>query len=70
MNYWKSFGAKTKLNSTPQNHIEGERLRCIGRRVSKPRLFHYTHDHRAMAVDVDGYPAVCIVIKEWSIRRK
>ncbi len=69
MESWKSSGARKKLSSAP-NEIEGERLRCIGRRVSKPRLFHYTHDHRAMAIDVDGYPAVCIVIKEWSIRKQ
>ena len=54
----------------PPNRIVGEKLRCIGRKVSKPRLIHYTHAHRAMAVDVEGYPAVCEIVREWRIIRK
>lgn len=49
--------------------IEGARIRCIGRKVSKPRLFHYTHDHRAISIDIDGYPARAYVIKEWRIKK-
>jgi len=50
--------------------LTGEKLRCIGRKISKPHLIHYTHDHRAMMIDVEGYPAVCEVVKEWRIVRK
>jgi len=53
----------------PINRIMGERIRCIGRRIGKPRLIHYTHAHRALMIDVEGYPAVAEVVKEWRIRR-
>lgn len=52
------------------NRLTGEKLRCMGRKISKPRLFHYTHDHRAVMIEVEGYPAVCEVVKEWRILRK
>jgi hypothetical protein len=60
---------KVKLSQMP-SRLVGERLRCVGRRLSKPRLIHYTHDHRAIIVDVEGTPAVCEVIKEWRIKRE
>jgi hypothetical protein len=50
--------------------LVGERLRCIGGKISKPRLIHYTHDHRAMMIDVEGHPAVCEVVREWRIAKK
>jgi len=53
----------------PSNRIIGEKIRCIGRRLGKPRLIHYTHAHRALMIDVEGYPAVAEVVKEWRIRR-
>jgi hypothetical protein len=52
------------------NRLTGEKLRCIGRKISKPRLIHYTHDHRAMMINIEGYPGVCEVVKEWRIMRK
>jgi hypothetical protein len=60
---------RNELSQQP-SRLVGERLRCIGRRVSKPRLIHYTHDHRAVTVDVEGYPAVCEVVREWRIIRR
>lgn len=56
------------MSQSPSS-LEGEKLRCVGRYVSKPRLIHYTHSHRAMSVDIEGYPAVCVVIREWRIRK-
>jgi hypothetical protein len=52
------------------NRVAREKLRCIGRKISKPRLIHYTHNHRAIMIEVEGYPAVCEVVKEWRILRK
>ena len=60
---------RNELNQEP-SRLVGERLRCIGRKVSKPRLIRYTHDRRAMMIDVEGYPAVCEVVKEWRIVQK
>ena len=60
---------RSASNQQP-SRLVGERLRCIGRRISKPRLIHYTYDHRAVMVDIEGYPAVCEVIREWKIVRK
>lgn len=56
--------------SQQPSRIVGEKLRCIERRVSKPRLIHYTHDHRAMMIDLEGYLAVCEIVREWRIIRK
>ena len=60
---------RNELNQQP-SRLVGEKLRCIGRKISKPRLIHYTHDHRAMMIDVEGYPAVCEIVREWKILRK
>lgn len=60
---------RNESNQQPSRLI-GEKLRCIGRRVSKPRLFHYTHNHRAIMVEIDGYPAVCEVLREWKIIKR
>ena len=60
---------KSASNQRP-SRLVGERLRCVGRRISKPRLIHYTHDHRAVMVDIEGYPAIREVVREWRIVRK
>ncbi len=56
--------------SQQPSRLVGEKLRCSGRWISKPRLFHYTHDHRAMMVEIEGYPAICEVVREWRVVRK
>jgi len=48
--------------------IQGEKIRCVGRKVSKTRLIHYTHAHRAIELFVEGYPAVAEVIKSWRLK--
>jgi hypothetical protein len=50
--------------------IQGEKIRCVGRRISRIRLIHYTARHRAMEVYVEGGPAVAEVVKEWRVVRK
>ena len=60
---------RNALNQQASRLVQ-EKLRCIGRKISKPRLIHYTHDHRAIMIDVEGYPAICEVVKEWRIVRK
>jgi hypothetical protein len=57
-------------SSQQPSRLVGERLRCIGRRVSKPRLIYYTHNHTAVTVDIEAYPAVCEVVREWKIIRR
>ena len=47
--------------------IRGEKIRCVGRRISKPRLIHYTGAHRAMEIFVEGRPAVAEVVKTWRV---
>jgi hypothetical protein len=49
--------------------IEAEKIRCVGRRISKPRLVQWTSKHRAMEVFVEGRPAVAEEIKEWRVLR-
>jgi len=52
------------------NRIEGEKIRCIGRRVSKPRLIHQTGQHRAVEVFVEGRPAKAEVVRAWRVLKK
>lgn len=47
--------------------VEGEKIRCIGRRVSKPRLVQWTSRHRAIEVFVEGRPAIAEVVKTWRV---
>jgi hypothetical protein len=49
------------------SRIEAEKIRCVGRWISKPRLVQWTSKHRAMEVFVEGRPAVAEVIKEWRV---
>jgi len=53
-----------------QERVQGEKIRCVGRRISRTRLIHYTGRHRAMEVYVDGNPAVAEVVREWRVVRK
>lgn len=50
--------------------IAGAKIRCIGRKIGKPILFRYTHNHRALMVFVEGYPATATVEREWDVKRK
>lgn len=47
--------------------IRGEKIRCIGRRVSKPRLIQWTSRHRAIEIFVEGRPAIAEVTKIWRV---
>ncbi len=49
------------------NRIEGEKIRCVGSAVSKPRLVHQTGKHRAIEVFVEGKPARAEVVKPWRV---
>jgi hypothetical protein len=50
--------------------IESEKIRCVGRRISKPRLLHYTGAHRAMEIFVEGKPAIAEEVKTWRVLRR
>lgn len=47
--------------------IEGEKIRCVGRRISKPRLIHQTGKHRAIEIFVEGRPAKAEVVRAWRV---
>ena len=47
--------------------LKAEKLRCIGRRISKPRLIHQTGGHRAMEIFVEGKPAIAEAVKTWRV---
>ena len=53
-----------------KERILRERIVCIGRRISKPKLIHYTHRHRALEVTVEGHPAKAEVVKAWRIKKQ
>jgi len=50
--------------------IQGKKIRCIGRRIGRPRLIHYTGRHRAIEIFVEGKPATAEVVKEWRVTKK
>ncbi len=45
--------------------IEGEKIRCIGGKISKPRLIHQSGGHRAIFVDVRSARAK--VVRVWRV---
>ena len=47
--------------------IEGEKIRCVGRKISKPRLIHQTGRHRAIEIFVEGKPAKAEVVRVWRV---
>jgi hypothetical protein len=47
--------------------IEGEKIRCVGRKISKPRLIHQTGKRRAVEIFVEGRPAKAEVVKAWRV---
>jgi hypothetical protein len=56
------------LNQSQSQRIEGEKIRCVGRRVSKPRLIHQAK-HRAIEIFVEGRPARAEVVRAWRVLR-
>lgn len=53
----------------PSEKIEGEKIRCVGRWISKPRLVQWTSRHRAMEIFVEGRPAIAEVVRVWRVLR-
>jgi len=47
--------------------IKGEKLRCVGRKVSKPSLIVQTGRHNAIEIFIDGKSAVAEVVKTWRV---
>ncbi|MDI6639821.1 MAG: hypothetical protein QMD78_03245 [Methanocellales archaeon] len=47
--------------------IKGEKIRCVGRRVSQPRLIQQTSRHRAIEIFVKGRPAIAEVVRTWRV---
>ena len=60
-----NFGRWVGLNRS--DRIEAEKIKCVGRWISKPRLVQWTSRHRAMEIFVEGRPAVAEVMKEWRV---
>lgn len=52
------------------SRIEGEKIRCVGRKISKPRLIHQTGRHRAVEIFVEGRPAKAEVVRAWRVLKK
>jgi hypothetical protein len=48
--------------------VEGEKILCIFRRMSGPYVIAGTGRHREQRAMIEGYPAVCLVRKEWRYR--
>ncbi len=55
------------MSSQKSQKIEGEKIRCVGRRISKPRLIHQTGKHRAIEIFVEGKPAKAEIVKAWRV---
>lgn len=49
------------------DRVEAEKIRCVGRRISKPRLIQWSSRHRAMEVFVEGRPAVAEAVRAWRV---
>ena len=49
------------------DRIEAEKIRCVGRRISKPRLIQWSSRHRAMEIFVEGRPAVAEAVRTWRV---
>lgn len=47
--------------------IVGEKIWCVGRKVTKPKLIQWTSAHRALEVVVEGRPAIAVVKKDWRV---
>lgn len=47
--------------------LKGEKIRCVGRKVSKPRLTVQTGRHKAIEIFIAGKPAVAEVVKTWRV---
>ncbi|MEM2890857.1 MAG: hypothetical protein QW358_05940 [Candidatus Hadarchaeum sp.] len=55
---------------SPSDRIEAEKIRCVGRRISKPRLIQWSSRHRAMEIFVEGRPAVAEVVRTWRVLKR
>jgi hypothetical protein len=47
--------------------IKAEKIRCVGRRISKPRLIQWTSGQRAIEIFVEGRPAIAEAVKVWRV---
>ncbi len=47
--------------------IDGEKIRCVGRKTSKPRLLHQAGKHRAIEIFMEGKPAKAEVFRAWRV---
>jgi len=52
------------------SQLEGEKIRCVGRKSSKPRLIHQTGGHRAIEIFVEGRPARAEVVRAWRVLKQ
>ncbi|MEW6222358.1 MAG: hypothetical protein AB1476_03440 [Candidatus Hadarchaeota archaeon] len=52
------------------DRIEAEKIRCVGRSVSKPRFVQWSSRHRAMEVFVEWRPAIAEVAREWRVLKE
>ena len=52
------------------SQLEGEKIRCVGRRISKPRLIHQTGKHRAIEIFIEGRPAKAEIVRTWRVLKQ
>ncbi len=52
------------------SQLEGEKIRCVGRRISKPRLIHQTGKHRAIEIFIEGRPAKAEIVRAWRVLKQ
>jgi len=52
------------------SQIEGEKIRCIGRKIGKTRLIHQTGKHRAIEIFVEGRPAKAEIVRAWRVLKR
>ena len=50
--------------------IKGEKIGCVGRRISSPRLIQQTGGHRAIEIFVEGRPAIAEIVRTWRVLKK
>ncbi len=50
--------------------VEAEKIRYVGRRMSKPRLIQWSSRHRAMEVFVEGRPAIAEAVRTWRVLKE
>lgn len=52
------------------DRIEAEKIRCVGRWISRPRLIQWSSRHRVVEIFVEGRPAVAEAVRTWRVLKR